>query len=202
MKNSIFVGALAVLMAAPLAAQAPAQNPPTTQPQVATTVKPTTTLSGCLYREDQVPGRKPNVAERAGILEDYILADATAVQLTRNPNGLAAALLELIEKGGLPPGGRWAAHLFVVGTEVARARADQTYRQAIEALRRDRPDGLSLDNLSERLSTVLSAAHQHQQASAAAEAGTLAEEYAVLVNFHPSLDKRLKRLRAQGATLV
>jgi hypothetical protein len=30
-----------------------------------------------VYRENQVPGRKPNVAERAGVLEDYILADAT-----------------------------------------------------------------------------------------------------------------------------
>jgi hypothetical protein len=91
MKNSIFVGALAVLMAAPLAAQAPAQNPPTTQPQVATTVKPTTTLSGCLYREDQVPGRKPNVAERAGILEDYILADATVADSQQQPKPTTGA---------------------------------------------------------------------------------------------------------------
>lgn len=42
-----------------------------------------TTLIGCLYREDQIPGRTPNVAERAGILEDYILADA----LMPNPQG-------------------------------------------------------------------------------------------------------------------
>jgi hypothetical protein len=34
------------------------------------------TLSGCLYRERDVPGRTPNVAERAGVLEDYILTDA------------------------------------------------------------------------------------------------------------------------------
>jgi len=39
--------------------------------------QPTTmTLTGCLYREEQVPGRQPNVAERAGVLEDYIIADA------------------------------------------------------------------------------------------------------------------------------
>jgi hypothetical protein len=31
---------------------------------------------GCLYRESQVPGRTPTVVERAGVLEDYILADA------------------------------------------------------------------------------------------------------------------------------
>jgi hypothetical protein len=88
----MFAGALAVLMAASFAAaQAPAQNPPTTQPQVATTVKPTTTLSGCLYREDQVPGRKPNVAERAGILEDYILADAKVADPQQQPKPATGA---------------------------------------------------------------------------------------------------------------
>ncbi|MGE0450511.1 MAG: hypothetical protein AB7Q29_13130 [Vicinamibacterales bacterium] len=35
------------------------------------------TLVGCLYNEKDVPGRTPNVAERAGIMEDYILADAS-----------------------------------------------------------------------------------------------------------------------------
>ena len=52
---------------------APAQN---------TTVTPTVTLTGCLYREAQIPGRTPNAAERAGILEDYILADARSPQGT------------------------------------------------------------------------------------------------------------------------
>jgi hypothetical protein len=35
------------------------------------------TLVGCLYTEDKIPGRTPNVVERAGVLEDYILADAS-----------------------------------------------------------------------------------------------------------------------------
>jgi len=34
-----------------------------------------TTITGCVYRERDVPGRTPNVAERAGVLEDYILAE-------------------------------------------------------------------------------------------------------------------------------
>jgi hypothetical protein len=34
-----------------------------------------TVLTGCVYNEQDVPGRAPNVAERAGIAEDYILAD-------------------------------------------------------------------------------------------------------------------------------
>jgi hypothetical protein len=32
-------------------------------------------LTGCVYQEKDVPGRAPNAAERAGVLEDYILAD-------------------------------------------------------------------------------------------------------------------------------
>jgi translation initiation factor IF-2 len=35
----------------------------------------TTTLSGCVYKEEDVAGRTPNAAERAGVMEDYILAD-------------------------------------------------------------------------------------------------------------------------------
>src|SRR5262249_33105728 len=43
------------------------------------------------------------------------LADASAVQLTRDPDGLAGALLTLAERGSLVPGGQWASHLFIVG---------------------------------------------------------------------------------------
>jgi Zn-dependent protease with chaperone function len=43
------------------------------------------------------------------------LADATAVQLTRNPDGVARGLAALASRGGVIPGGSWAAPLFVVG---------------------------------------------------------------------------------------
>jgi len=55
---------------------APAQAPAAAQASSAT-------LTGCLYRENQIPGRTPNIAERAGVLEDYILADAS----TASPQG-------------------------------------------------------------------------------------------------------------------
>ncbi len=42
------------------------------------------------------------------------LADAAAVQLTRNPDGLAEALLKLNSERAPVPGGAWAAHLFLV----------------------------------------------------------------------------------------
>jgi hypothetical protein len=45
------------------------------------------------------------------------LADATAVQLTRNPDGVASGLAALASRGGLIPGGSWAAPLFVIGPE-------------------------------------------------------------------------------------
>jgi hypothetical protein len=88
--KSLAMAAFAALLVAPLAAaQAPTQDQSKTQPQVATTVKPTTTLTGCLYREDQVPGRKPNIAERAGILEDYILTDTTISDPQQQPKPAA-----------------------------------------------------------------------------------------------------------------
>jgi Zn-dependent protease with chaperone function len=42
------------------------------------------------------------------------LADAAAVQLTRNPDGLAEALQKLNSERGPIPGGEWASHLFLV----------------------------------------------------------------------------------------
>jgi hypothetical protein len=66
-----------------LSAQVPAPAPgpstparPTTSGVGAQTVA-NLTLVGCLYHEKSVPGRTPNVAEKAGVREDYILAGAT-----------------------------------------------------------------------------------------------------------------------------
>src|SRR6188474_3866892 len=56
----------------------PSQQPPTPQSEPRATPpgsSASTVLTGCVYKEKDVPGRAPNVAERAGVLEDYILAD-------------------------------------------------------------------------------------------------------------------------------
>jgi hypothetical protein len=75
----------ALISFAPFAlAQAPTANP---QAPSAVTVRPTAKLTGCLYREDQVPGRKPDIIERAGILEDYILAGVTVAIEPQRPTG-------------------------------------------------------------------------------------------------------------------
>ena len=98
MARGILVLALINLSIAPFAAaQAPNANPPQSSPQV--TVRPSTTLTGCLYREDQVPGRKPNVVERAGILEDYILAGVTVTGEQR-PTGTAGSVSTAVPSTG------------------------------------------------------------------------------------------------------
>jgi len=74
------------------ARQGGGNSPTPSSPQTPiVSVQPTVTLVGCLYREDQVPGRKPNVAERAGILEDYILAGASAMTTQAQPGAAAPA---------------------------------------------------------------------------------------------------------------
>jgi hypothetical protein len=68
------------VLAAGLAAQEPVYPQPPSRTPVAPEQKATVTVEGCLVREQDVPGRKPNVAERAGILEDYILTNAKMVK--------------------------------------------------------------------------------------------------------------------------
>ena len=50
------------------------------------------------------------------------LADATAVQLTRNPTGLWRGLRHLGEAGAVIPGGEEVAHLFIVGPTESRGQ--------------------------------------------------------------------------------
>jgi hypothetical protein len=96
MKQPIAIAALPLLFVASIAAQEPARpagTPPQPPPRTpgATAQQPTTTVTGCLYREDQIPGRTPNVAERAGVLEDYILAGVTAAGSEARPGATPGA---------------------------------------------------------------------------------------------------------------
>lgn len=77
----------------PPQSQPPATQPPTAQqpaaqaPEAANMV--TKTIQGCVYKEEAVPGRTPNMAERAGVLEDYILvaSDDTSAAGTAGTSG-------------------------------------------------------------------------------------------------------------------
>jgi hypothetical protein len=86
--------AAAVCSGLVLSAQAPA---PATQPQrpqpptVASTQQAATTIVGCVYEEKDVPGRSPNIAEKAGVLEDYILAEIRPSAPTATPGAAATS---------------------------------------------------------------------------------------------------------------
>jgi Zn-dependent protease with chaperone function len=80
------------------------------------------------------------------------LADATAVELTRNPTGLYRGLRRLGEAAAAIPGGEAVTHLFIVGPPEGRARR-----------------------------------------------ATFSEREGLLMEMHPSLARRLRRLERMGA---
>jgi hypothetical protein len=80
----LLVGACALsavtALSAGLAAQGAAGTPQSQPPAAAAAQSGTVTVEGCLAREDEIPGRKPNIAERQGIMEDYILTSTKIVK--------------------------------------------------------------------------------------------------------------------------
>lgn len=68
---------LALSMSGALAAQSTSQTAqePQRPAQQQAMDEHRVTVEGCLVREKDVPGRQPNVAERAGVMEDYILTE-------------------------------------------------------------------------------------------------------------------------------
>lgn len=91
------IAALAMSGAIALSAQQPPQRPPdpqgdTTQRADAAAKAQVVTVTGCLKAEKDVPGRRPNVAERAGVTEDYILTNVKmASSSTTSGIGLASS---------------------------------------------------------------------------------------------------------------
>ena len=98
------VAAAIAMTFATVGAQTP-QNPPQTPPQTPQSAMQTasTTLQGCVYKEADVPGRTPNVAEKAGVMEDYILV------VSPNPSATAGT------SGTNPPSAAGAAGAFAAG---------------------------------------------------------------------------------------
>jgi hypothetical protein len=102
----------AALTTGALAAQAPTPRPTADAPgdrPAATTAMPAVTVEGCVATENEIPGRKANVAERAGISEDYILTSAKMIKgqapaaATTDQSGgvVSNALRPMYEIGGL-----------------------------------------------------------------------------------------------------
>lgn len=69
----------------------PTQTPPATQAPMPQDLAKAVTVEGCLVREAEVPGAKPNIAERAGIAEDYILTSTKIVKGSAPATGAAQA---------------------------------------------------------------------------------------------------------------
>ena len=70
--------------------------------------KPTVTVEGCVATENEIPGRKENLAERAGLSEDFILVNAKVVKgrapaAAKDDTGgvVSNALRPMYEIGGL-----------------------------------------------------------------------------------------------------
>jgi Zn-dependent protease with chaperone function len=134
------------------------------------------------------------------------LADATAVQLTRNPDGIARGLQGLLARGGGIRGGAWADHLFVVGgsvTDQARMR-DAEMAELRAEIERESAGKSSV----ERMAVSLRAGNRYRQRLAAAaddesSATTSVDESEIgqfgWLSVHPPLPSRLNRLQAMGA---
>src|SRR5687767_6119529 len=98
MKTLMIAAGVAVSLCVPLNAS-PGQDP-TTPPQTSAPAQPTQrvmpnpapamSLTGCLYRERDIPGWTTNVPEKAGVLEAYIVADARIVGQGSSAPGLVA----------------------------------------------------------------------------------------------------------------
>ncbi|MCC6178757.1 MAG: M48 family metalloprotease [Chloroflexi bacterium] len=131
------------------------------------------------------------------------LADATAVQLTRNPDGIARGLSELLMRGGGIPGGEWASHLFVVGGGLAARREDA---ELAARLRQEMTGGGSLVERLAAAGAIADAERERRGGKSADQASGRSTQSAdsELSTFgwidpHPPLEKRLERLRALGA---
>lgn len=105
----------ALVLSASLAAEHPMPQTPQT-PTAQDPARPqdeakTVTVEGCLVREADVPGRQPNVAERAGIGDDYILTSTKIIKGSapasararsgEQPTGTAGANLDMYEVEGI-----------------------------------------------------------------------------------------------------
>jgi len=93
--NRLWMSGVATAIALSMAsvgAQTP-QTPPQTptpqtqQPPASAMQGAEKTLQGCVYKEADVPGRTPNVAEKAGVMEDYILVTSDSASATAGTTG-------------------------------------------------------------------------------------------------------------------
>jgi hypothetical protein len=91
------------------------------------------------------------------------------------------------------------SHLFIVGAEAAKGRSMarmQTEMMKIRQGTQSEPEARPRVAAGVEMAQLLI---RQSQTDAALEAGTFEEKQGIVVSFHPSLSKRLKRLSALGA---
>lgn len=106
MRTQIFaIAALMGVATLGVQAQTPTpQEPPARpteaqeRPQTPAAAGQAVTITGCLKEEKDVPGRRPNIAERAGIAEDYLL---TNVKMGQGSTAQGIGLAPLYEIEGI-----------------------------------------------------------------------------------------------------
>ena len=127
------------------------------------------------------------------------LADATSAQLTRNPDGLARALIQLGQTGALIPGSQMVSHLFIVGAEAASGRRLNRMQQQLMQMGQQRGDTQGLSNKIDVGTQMVAMLMTEQRAQEKDEEETFESKQGIVVSFHPSLNRRLKKIRALGA---
>ncbi|HLZ72815.1 MAG TPA: M48 family metalloprotease [Dehalococcoidia bacterium] len=142
------------------------------------------------------------------------LADATSVQLTRNPDGLAHALVRFESCYTAVPGGGSASHLFVVGQHgsavppAAALQLRDAWRAKAEQLKgKPLPERLAAmramqAELAQRVQAAQAADPALAAASAQSKAGRGEDTFKDELGMHglqPPIDKRLRKLQALGA---
>lgn len=126
------------------------------------------------------------------------LADATAVQLTRDADGLAKALAYLSARGAPLPGGQYLSHLFVVGAEAGQTRLQDEQHREMARVRQEIREGSwsdRLQSLGKAYSVSRQQAEVRQSVSGQSGETQLGLAHALL----PPIHERLKRLYRLGA---
>jgi Zn-dependent protease with chaperone function len=121
------------------------------------------------------------------------LADATAVQLTRNPDGLARALIHLYALPHVSSPAGWSEMNFIIGHEAANARQFDRFQAWVADAT------MTADNFNRRLrdpkQAVASLAATPQPESAVAT-------HNFVFGFHPPLGMRIIQLKKMGADVA
>ena len=134
-----------------------------------------------------------------------LLADATAVELTRDPDALARALTQLRDNGATVPPGPWS-HLFAIGPEVGRERMMQSFERRRDEIwtgdgsfvERSKAAYAASVDLRRGMNSLDQAGGDGSDGAGTATSapGTGESE---LAHFLPPLGRRVERLAAMGA---